>query len=362
MKMGNVSRKIVSRLNAARKARPGFTLIELLVVIAIIALLVSIILPALTEAKKSAKTAQNNANLKQYGNTLQSYATDYKDIGPAFSWKGGRTYSSVQPNGSIATYTAGDDVAAAKNQASDIIKRRAVPDYPNFPDQGAWIPHILYTHLIMMDYLAARLPEPITRSPFDPFRARWAEDPTNPTAVGLTNAATDARWPFSSSYQITSASFAPDRFTSDGGSLQQAGNAYRLYQYAAGSQNRFRLGGRKLSDCKYPDRKVFAYTDMMRHRGKVPQFYTANGAETILVAYDASVRTIRVDDMNEGGYWAANSSSPWLPALVDYSPTEDDRRYGYDGPDINGDRPGRCRWTYGSLTGIDYGAKDALRR
>ncbi len=351
MKMRSVVRKL------SGGSRAGFTLIELLVVIAIIALLVSIILPALTEAKRQAKTVQNNANLKQYGNTLQSYATDYKGIGPGFSWVTGGRYPSLQNDGTTIVYTPNaGDVDAAKQQAQDIIKRRG--DYAGFPDQGAWIPHIFYTHLVMIDYLAARLPEPITRSPFDPYRARWAEDPTRPQNVGLTSVATDARWPFSSSYQITAASFAPDRETNNGGSLRQDPSTHRLYYPP--SNPRWRLGGRKLSDCNFPDRKVFAFMDMMRHRGKVPQFYLANAAETVLVAYDASVRTIRVQDMNEGGYWAPNGH--WNAALISYQGNDDDRVHGWDAPGITGERPARCRWTYGGLQGIDYGAADAIPR
>ena len=56
--------------------RVGFTLIELLVVIAIIALLMSILVPALALARKQAKNAICMSNLKQLGNAA-SMCTDY---------------------------------------------------------------------------------------------------------------------------------------------------------------------------------------------------------------------------------------------------------------------------------------------
>ena len=45
----------------------GFTLIELLVVIAIIALLMGILMPALTRVKKQARSVACQALLKQWG-------------------------------------------------------------------------------------------------------------------------------------------------------------------------------------------------------------------------------------------------------------------------------------------------------
>lgn len=73
----------MKKLRCRKRACKSFTLVELLVVIAIIAILASMLLPALSRARATAQSTKCTGNLKQLAMINLEYANDFDDFAPA---------------------------------------------------------------------------------------------------------------------------------------------------------------------------------------------------------------------------------------------------------------------------------------
>lgn len=357
---------MTARRSPFRVGHRGFTLIELLIVIAIIALLVGLLLPALSQARIASRKATCGSNLHQFGLAYANYATDFKDTIASMTWYHGRTWRVRDiADDSDDTYTftpAGSDNQGAAQQAVAIFRYRA--DRRDITQIDGWIPHILYSHLVLNDYLQQRLPERMVACPEDRNRLAWQDavsgNRDNPSQAYFAiterpagNGNADNRWPYSSSYRLVPSAFSPDRVSPTGVltvSQSPAGHRY----YVAGDGNT-RLGKRTLSEVTFPNGKVAVFDGAGNHAGRRRWFYAYEEVTQPMLFWDSSVVEKNTGRCNRG--FDPNNPQGNGPTRINYSPDtlwEPPTRSGAASEYVNGYE----QWTREGLRGNDFSAKE----
>jgi len=120
--------------------RLGFTLVELLVVIGIIALLISILLPALNRARKQANQIKCGANQRTILQAMNIYATENREAIPGSPWTTARFLlnpttgglnTSARTDGNLVNNNNTGPVFGAHDWASPLAKVMGIKQQTN---------------------------------------------------------------------------------------------------------------------------------------------------------------------------------------------------------------------------------------
>jgi prepilin-type N-terminal cleavage/methylation domain-containing protein len=334
--------------------RRAFTLIELLVVIAIIALLVGILLPALSKARKSARSSICEANLRMFNTGFQNYTGDAKGTVASYSWQVNVLTPSDYLDNRIVP---GDAVQAHARQAVEIVRRLAHdPTIVQASAEDGRIMDRNYTQLVLMDggYYGDRNPEPACACSEDRELLQWQKLTPQQALATMPNwdeGATAPFAPYYSSYQIVPAAFQEEKGP---GQVYHVPDDYRLYYRPPDTV----FKQRRIDAVTFPSQKVVWFDMFDRHFYKRQIWYAYKEASQPLAFFDGSV-SIRATRLANPGWQnqaGLQFNSP-LPSMVTYTPFNNT-----DPAPLNSlPQPQYYRWTRGGLKGIDYGGGEIKR-
>ncbi|MCH7792588.1 MAG: hypothetical protein IID31_09955 [Planctomycetes bacterium] len=326
----------------------GFARVEAAAIGFVVVVGVALMLAVSPSGRRAAMVNRDLANLRQIGAWTFAYGNDYEDVHPSFTSAPNSQWPALRPTGF--------PIPDAAKQAIDIIRRRT--GRVTFPLPGNWIPHVLYTHLVLADYLDRQLPDSFLVSSGDRYRMNWLDDPINKHDLGFWQPfqqptpgsgpvpPSQKRWAYSSSYQTPPAFY-------DEGQNHWSGRRPVLSQ---GSHNSYYvpsgvvLRGQNMSGIAFPGQKVLFFDNGSWYTSRRAQYYAVETSTASALMCDGGAALRRTAEANQGWRpvrpWAATPTRfiyqprPWEPATANGQLSE--QLIGY------------YRWTRGGIMGRDF--------
>lgn len=346
-----------------RADRRAFTLLELMLVIGIIGILVTLLLPALKNVRKNARTLICMSNQRQLAVAQNNYANQYKDIIATFNRKpqDNLLYESWRQAREIVLAVSG------KALGNTPINRYFHRNYWHLPSvaDGAF------------GSSSGSLISPVVACAEDRTVLEWKKNVNNPSALLIGMASDGAAGdyqnyrPYWSSYQQAPCAWTADTNNAAGKlTIGQIVGSHHLFTGSGISTetggNVIPFGRRSLTEVAFPSSKVWMFDLYDRHYYRRMIWHGYDIARQPLVFFDGSVRVYKTKDARNGHRTPEilnPSSAPWNPdnptgGYDTYQYTPGSGWVGYDPPTLSGNATdtvkARYRWTYKGLKGWDY--------
>jgi hypothetical protein len=233
-------------------------------------------------------------------------------------------------------------------QLTEIIRKKTGDD--TFPKLSRRAPQRRFSHAVIVDYMADKIPEETAACPEDRLLQQWQRDPDDYPDLGEQGGETySMMFPYASSYQFVPASWAPDKRFGNRSTVAQAPQNHDLFSFPGSAV----LGERQLREVDFPASKVQMFDFYDRHGGAKEQFYAYPDAKTDLLFFDGSVRYLQTGASNLS-FRPNQAGGQDRTTTMDYVPNpvfEPPARGGAKDEDLES----YLRWTREGLHGVDYG-------